>query len=540
VRRSLQRLHHRRLGYTLIEMIVSLGAASVLMAGLGSAVFLSTQAFDAASTPAARRVSAAEVQQQILNDLRYARTFLERASDRVAFVVPDRTGDGRPDTIAYDWSGGAGSSLTYSLNGSPPAVLAESVENFTLTYKTQTLNAPVIPDEEDSLGTILFVSAGQVVTEKPTLAEKLQGAQAQTFVVATAAESDQIAHFEAAGYTVVRIAAAAADDEVATALTTTDVVYISGEVNASNLSPEFDSTKLGIVSACRQTAIDFGFCTKTEAEDGTSLNVVTNKHYITSEFITGPLKVAGSSIKLLFAAGDDAKDLQSLGEPDGKDVPSLLALNAGAERADAGLAAGRRVQLPFGFESFSPATLTENGWQVIDRAVQWAMGVGDDGVPNVEDATQQTLGYDDIFATSRSSRRTQIGTQASLKTDGFLTGITVYIGGNNAPVRVAIYSDSNGEPASLIAQSAVRDGTRSWSWLSFQFDSIPLSAATYWLAVSYDNGGQAIRTDARDGTKIRIVSNRATHDGFLKNWGDSEGVHDGQAMSIYATVETSK
>jgi type II secretory pathway pseudopilin PulG len=147
MKRSLHRLPPRRRSrpaYTLIEMIACVSTASVLTAGMGSAVFLSSQAFNARDTPAARRIDAALVQRQILDDLRYASSISERSANAVTFVVPDRTGDGFPDTLRYAWSG-AGTPLTFAINAGATRVLIPSVENFSLDFQTRKLNATVQP-----------------------------------------------------------------------------------------------------------------------------------------------------------------------------------------------------------------------------------------------------------------------------------------------------------------------------------------------------------------------------------------------------------
>ena len=527
-----QQLRLPRAGYTLIELLASLTAATVLLLGMASSVFLSTSAFRASDRPAARRVSAAEAQRQMLNDLRYARCFSERTPNAVTFTVPDRTGDGRPDTIRYAWSGMAGAPLTYSLNGSTPTNLADAVDSFALSFRTQMLNAPVIPEEGSVLGTILFVSGGSIAGQP--------GVRGSSAVSVTAAEQTRITAFEAAGYDVVMISGAATDTDAATALATADVIYISGEVTASMLSRHFVVTSLGVVSESRETADELGLCTQTTTASGSALTIVTGTHHITSPFGTGPLTIADADIPLLVAGGDYSSGLQSLAEASDRTAPALLALNAGAARVDAGTVPGRRVLLPFGFESFSPDALNASGWQVVLRSIEWALGVGEDGVPSTRHAVDVNFGDDSIHDVDVTQRRVQVATQVALHSPGVLQSITVYIGGKSQPARVAIYSDVGGEPATLLAESAVVRSADALEWMTFPMDAIDVPAGTYWLAVSWDHNQQLVRQGTVAGGQTRIVEQRATQDGFLPNWGTSSAAAADSVISIYGTVTTQR
>ena len=525
-----------RAGYTLIEMIVSMSAASVLMAGMGSAVFLSSQAFNATETPAARRVDAAQVQKQILDDLRYASSFSERSASAVTFVVPDRTGDGLPDTLRYAWTG-AGNPLTFALNGGTAQTLIPSVENFSLNFQTQTLNAPVIPDA-GSAATILFVSAGSVVTVQPTFLEQLLGVEAKSYVETTSTEKLRISRLEAAGYTVVPITTSATSTEITQALSEADALYVSGEVDGFSLTPLYFNTTLGVVTECRNALYPFGFCKAVGAELGASMFVKTPPHYITSNLAAGQTTFLTSSEKLIRTGPPFSPDLQGLLTiPSFDPLPAMLALNANARHVDgARIIPNRRVQLPFGFDSFDPNKLNEDGWQLMLRSVDWVLGNGDDGVPNLEPPTRN-FGYETLFSQNLTRDREQVATQAFLGIGGVLQSISVFVGGSNGEVRVAIYSDVFGEPNALIAESAVMKSVDQGSWLQFEMTDINLPPGMYWLAVSMDNGNHYFKRGSVFNGRNRTITHRATADGFRQTWGVSEGVFNGSAISIYATVK---
>lgn len=514
MRTSLHRPTCRRTGYTLIEMIVSLGAASVLMTGLGSAVFLSTQAFNATDTSDARRVSAAEIQRQVLNDLRYARTILVRGSDRVTFTVPDRTGDGRPDTIAYDWSGGAGSSLTYSLNGATPVALADSVENFTLTYRTQTLVAPVILADFAN-AKVLYLSDGKSV------------------------DSYRIARMKEMGFEVQEVLRSASDSEIADALSVAEVVYISGELNAGEINKQIYYSTLGVVNESKDAGDEFGFFKDTNDVDGTSLRVVTHDHVITSSLTTDNVTIATDKVKRLRVKDEYAPDLQALATESEEDYPSLLALNAGAAMYGSGTTPGRRVQLPFGFGGMDPTRLTSDAWMVVTDAIRWAAGAGDDGKPNVDQPFDGDFGNQKLFDVDLKYKEKQVATKVSLAQPGTLESLAIYIGGDSSGLgRVAIYSDSGGEPGTLLGQSSVMTLNKWRTWRTFSMAPVSLSAGTYWLAYATNTDKLLSRVGDVSGSEIRILNRNPLYDGFVTNWGNSDTSLSGKAISFSGTLST--
>ncbi len=529
-----------RAGYTLIEMIVSISSASILMAGMGSAVFLSTEAFNASEMPVAQRVDAAQVQRQILDDLRYASSFSARTANAVTFTVPDRTGDGRPETLRYAWSGTAGDPLTYSLNGSSPLTLLGSVNSLSLSFRTQTLNAPIIPDDDKTLATILFVSAGELIRIEQTFFDALTGAEQDAFVALTTTELARAAILESAGYSMTAIPDDASDEQVAAALAEADAVYVSGEVNDSALSPLYYETTLGVVSECDDAVEDFGFCKASKSVDHSMLHIFTNNHYITSEFAQGPLPVSNRAIPLLQMDGDRSPDLQSLAKDYDQTGHAMLALNANAEHVVSGIVPARRVQLPFGFDSFDPSDLTDEGRLLITRSVDWALGNGDDGIPNLK-TTTENFGYENKFDTPKwGFNRQQIATMVELSQAGTLQSLTVYLSYWTADARVAIYSDRDGEPGDLIAQSEVLRSDRRGSWINFPMPDTELPAGTYWLAIGLAHFDQEIFRDVAPGGRIRLRSHDAVKRGFIDTWGSSSLAKDGSGVSIYGTVEVLK
>jgi type II secretory pathway pseudopilin PulG len=134
----------QRAGYTLVELVVSAGLASLLMGGLASALFLASSALptNSASAPSASRASRALA--QFVDDARHANRILALSNQAAAWETPDRNGDGRPEKVRYDWSGEAGAPLLYQLNDQGAVRLLDSVQSFRLATSRRLLRAEAI------------------------------------------------------------------------------------------------------------------------------------------------------------------------------------------------------------------------------------------------------------------------------------------------------------------------------------------------------------------------------------------------------------
>src|SRR5690606_30888846 len=63
--------------------------------------------------------------------------FSERTATAATIAVPDRTGDGRPETIRYSWSGVVGDPLLYEYNGGAALSILDGVQQFRLNGVTR-------------------------------------------------------------------------------------------------------------------------------------------------------------------------------------------------------------------------------------------------------------------------------------------------------------------------------------------------------------------------------------------------------------------
>ena len=128
--------------FTLLELVLAIVILSLIVAACGSVGLLAVRTLNAcgAADPLAEGRAAAD---EIAADLRMALAITEQTPTAITFTVPDRNGDGSPETIRYAWSG-AGTPLTRQVNGAPvpAAPIAQNVQVFDLQYLARTAGPP--------------------------------------------------------------------------------------------------------------------------------------------------------------------------------------------------------------------------------------------------------------------------------------------------------------------------------------------------------------------------------------------------------------
>jgi len=128
--------------------------ATVLMLGIGSAMLIASRAVPDAASPTGAVVIAAQCCEQLTADLQYAISITSRSATMIEFTVADRSGDGIPEVIRYEWSGTAGASLTRQYDGGAAVEVLANVQDFALSYDLQTIST-LIPQGNESAETIL-------------------------------------------------------------------------------------------------------------------------------------------------------------------------------------------------------------------------------------------------------------------------------------------------------------------------------------------------------------------------------------------------
>jgi hypothetical protein len=141
----------------MLEMIVAMVASAVLLAGLGSVMYIARQVAYA-PTAANRRAKTADLVNQISDELRYATIILQQTPQILEFVVADRNSDGTSEKIRYEWSGTAGDPLRKTINGGTAVDVLTSVYSFNVTLQ-QKSKITTLTTTSDSAETVLFANA---------------------------------------------------------------------------------------------------------------------------------------------------------------------------------------------------------------------------------------------------------------------------------------------------------------------------------------------------------------------------------------------
>jgi len=137
----------RRRGFTLIEVMMSMAIMGIIMLACSSVMVLCARAIGSgtiATDVSLQAGAARKAVDQVVEDLKMAKSITEQSSTAVTFVVPDRNGDGVDETIRYSWSGTAGGPLVREVNGEPAggAVIADHVQSLNLDYLVKTVGPP--------------------------------------------------------------------------------------------------------------------------------------------------------------------------------------------------------------------------------------------------------------------------------------------------------------------------------------------------------------------------------------------------------------
>ena len=159
-----------------------------------------------------------------------------------------------------------------------------------------------------------------------------------------------------------------------TAVAANDVAYISEEIISSSLDTKLRNANIGVVSEDIEASDEFGISSSRGWGSNTYLDVVEGTHYITREFGVGSVQIFSYSTSDTYVSGTLASDLHVLGQWGSS--KSLVVVEAGGrlcnELAGSKIAAGRRVQLPWGGSSFEIESLTDDGKILLRRSIEWA------------------------------------------------------------------------------------------------------------------------------------------------------------------------
>ncbi len=194
----------------------------------------------------------------------------------------------------------------------------------------------------------------------------------------TSEESARKTQFETWGFTVSTLEDSSAQASYDAAFALNDVVYITEEVAASSVTTKARLTTLGVVNEEIQLNDDLGIATVGGSESSNAnINVTNNSHSITSGFSTGAQAFLSSSQPRAVVDGTYASGLTVLGT-NSSSVAIFGVIEQGATLANTissnSTAAGRRVRLPIGGDSFAWSALNSTGLTLVRHSIMWAAG----------------------------------------------------------------------------------------------------------------------------------------------------------------------
>jgi prepilin-type N-terminal cleavage/methylation domain-containing protein len=159
VHRSSFIVHRSAPAFTLVEVVAAMAIVSILLLAISGALSFSIRATTGQGAVEQTHVlGAADVADQVADDLHVAMNFSERTSTSVAFTVPDRKSVGTPNQVRYAWDGvsvhslyrqfmpAASPALTASNATYTPVELLPGVTNFNLNYLFRSMGTPAVTD----------------------------------------------------------------------------------------------------------------------------------------------------------------------------------------------------------------------------------------------------------------------------------------------------------------------------------------------------------------------------------------------------------
>lgn len=349
----MNRRHSRRAGYTLIELVVSMGAASVLLAALASAVTVSTQSWSTDLSPR-RQAEASDSTQRMHDDLRSAVQFTERTSRAATFQIPDRDGDGIRETVRYAWSGTPGDPLTVSLNSQPAEELVASVQEFQFDWQTRTLTAPVVNNGP----LLLFLSSGN---GEPGEVE-LEGD-----------EVEKVALLETV-YNVTTVSTHMSANQLREIVGDARAVFVSGGIEQGFYPTWLAEAQAGLICESPEFSRLLGLC----RSYGTYLHSEIRPSHLRHPIIgdrRDVIVLSNGNQPLIDLEPRHSPDLRVLAQgPQTSTIQvSLATLEAGSEDVHGRTVPGRRVILPTGSTGSSFENYTADMHDLILDATAWAM-----------------------------------------------------------------------------------------------------------------------------------------------------------------------
>lgn len=141
-------------GFSLIELVLSIGVVGILLVSMTSVMVLTSRAIPTSKDRDQHATRARANLDQLESDLSVAIEVSSVTPGGFTLKVPDRTGDSLPETIVYDWDD-PGEPLTRSMNGSPASIVLECVNQLDVQFTTKARTATTSTGTVDSAEVVL-------------------------------------------------------------------------------------------------------------------------------------------------------------------------------------------------------------------------------------------------------------------------------------------------------------------------------------------------------------------------------------------------
>lgn len=222
------------------------------------------------------------------------------------------------------------------------------------------------------------------------------------------------------------------------AVAAADIVFVTDSVSDATLGAKLADAPIGVISEEGGQLDDLGFGSDVPPNSVTfnQFTATTPSHYIGEPFGGGSVQHFTSTLVMPVPSGQLAPDMAGAASL-GTLTYAIPTIDAGRRRWDGQLSIARRVFLPFGGADVSQ--LTDDGQTLMQRAFEWAGGVGCGGLrplalvvgdaanPTSQEAARRTLVeswcYDVIYLSA--SEPLEVYQKYAANVDAFYVAATV-------------------------------------------------------------------------------------------------------------------
>ena len=181
----------------------------------------------------------------------------------------------------------------------------------------------------------------------------------------TAQEQAKQSLIESWGFIVNLIGESESQANYDAAVAIADVAYVAEDIATGMLNTKLRAATIGVVIEEEKITDEFGISSGETTFTEASIEVINNAHYITEPFTLGTVAFASSVQPVGGRGGTLAPGLESLAMRPSSSTSMLDVIETGGVLFDTGVAAGRRVKLPWGGNDFDINSLTPDGQTIM-------------------------------------------------------------------------------------------------------------------------------------------------------------------------------